>query len=83
MEKTKILKKVQSIVANYSSLNESQVTLESDISKDLGLDSYDIISIQFDTEKEFNISLYDDELFDVDTINDLVNLIEKKTQSLK
>ncbi len=54
------------------------VTMDSKLSDDLGLDSLDTVEVTLGLEEKFGIDIDDSELEDVETVGDAVNLIEKK-----
>lgn len=45
---------------------------------DLGLDSLDIFESIMDFEREFKVSIPDEDWDEIETINDLVNFIDKQ-----
>lgn len=52
--------------------------LSKDFSYDLAADSLDMIDIIFEVEKEFDITIHEDEIQKIETVGDLVRLAEKK-----
>ena len=70
--------KVRKIVAKNLSIDENKITLESDFVADLGADSIDLVEIYMDLEDEFKISVPDEELPNIKTVNDLVSFIDTK-----
>jgi acyl carrier protein len=59
-------------------IEADDVTMESKLSDDLGLDSLDTVEVTLGLEEKFGIDIDDSELEDVETVGDAVNLIEKK-----
>lgn len=57
--------------------DEEVVDQTSDLERDLGLDSLDKLELALKCEEKFKITIDDDEASDIETIGDLVNLIEK------
>jgi len=76
MEKSKIFETVQAIVADKLAIEKSEITMESGFANDLSADSLDFIDCIAECENEFNIIIPDDEQFKIETIGELVNLIE-------
>lgn len=70
--------KVRKIVAKNLSIDENKIKLESDFVADLGADSIDLVEIYMDLEDEFKISVPDEELPNIKTVNDLVSFIDTK-----
>lgn len=78
MNKEEILKKLQSLITGKLGCNVEAVRSESNLSKDLGADSLDRVSIIIAVEQKFGIQITDDEADKLETVQDFVELIEKK-----
>ena len=74
-----ILDKIKDIMETELGKNRNDVTLESDIIKDLGLDSLDIVTLIMAVEDEYGFTADDDEIAALKTVGDVVNYIEKRT----
>lgn len=61
---------------------EGEITMQSDFYNDLSADSLDIVDITFAVEKEFGIIIREEEMYSLDTVGDLVHLVEKKCKEL-
>jgi acyl carrier protein len=59
-------------------VDAEKVTPEADLQKDLGLDSLDTVEMTVGLEDRFGIEIPDEELEDVRTVNDAIDLIEQK-----
>ncbi|MFP4456040.1 MAG: acyl carrier protein [Clostridia bacterium] len=70
--------KIKEILVENLGLGEDEVTLEADIQEDLGADSLDIMEIVICVKDEFDITIEDDEIQNMNTVADLVNYIDKK-----
>ena len=46
--------------------------------KDLGIDSLDLVDLVFELEEEIGVQFEDDELLELKTVKDLLDLIAKK-----
>ena len=75
-----ILEKIKDIMQEELGKDRNQVTLESDIIKDLGLDSLDIVTLIMAVEDEYGFTADDDEIAALKTVGDVVNYIEKRTK---
>ena len=69
--------KVASLLANELGVEESKITLESEVVKDLGADSLDVVQLLMALEDEFGITVSEDEATKIKTVGDIVELIEK------
>ena len=78
MERAAIVEGVQKCIR--SQLSGPIPGLEDNLNKDLGADSLDRVEIVIMIEDDFGIDIPDEEFEKVRTVEDLVNIIEKKTQ---
>lgn len=69
--------KVAGLIADQLGLNASDITAESDIIKDLGADSLDVVQMLMGLEEEFGITVSEDEANGLKTVGDIVALVEK------
>ena len=69
--------KVVSLLAEQLGIDASTITLESEVVKDLGADSLDIVQMLMSLEDEFGITVVEDDVANLKTVKDIVNLIEK------
>ena len=58
--------------------NKKPIEKESDLRKDLDLDSFDVLMIMNAIDDEFSISLENDDFMEVKTPNDIVKLLKSK-----
>ena len=77
-----VKEKIKSIIADKLGLEIEEINDASKLLNDLGADELDIVEIVMEVEKEFNISLPDEELwkiiYDGDfTFGNFVNLIKE------
>jgi acyl carrier protein len=77
---SEIAKKVIAIVVDKLGVEESQVTPEANFTSDLGADSLDTVELIMELEKEFNLSIPDDEAEKIATVGDAIAYIENATK---
>lgn len=75
-----ILEKIKDIMEEELGKDRNEVTLESDIIKDLGLDSLDIVTLIMAVEDEYGFTADDDEIVTLKTVGDVVKYIENATK---
>ena len=75
-----ILEKIKDIMEEELGKDRTEVTLESDIIKDLGLDSLDIVTLIMAVEDEYGFTADDDEIVNLKTVGDVVKYIENATK---
>ncbi len=68
--------KVVSIIVDKLGVEESEVTNEASFTNDLGADSLDTVELIMEFEKEFNLSIPDEEAEKIETVGDAVRYIE-------
>ncbi len=73
-----ILEELRNIIADQTGLSPDEIKPESDIIKDLGCDSLDIVEMLMTVEEKYNITVDDSEVSDMATIADVVRFIEAK-----
>ena len=72
-----VFTKVAELLASYLGVDVSKITLESEIVKDLGADSLDVVQLLMDLEDNFGIVVSEDDAASLKTVGDIVNLISK------
>ncbi|MBO5045944.1 MAG: acyl carrier protein [Clostridia bacterium] len=72
-----MLEKVSKLLAEQLNVAEEAVTPEKEIIKDLGADSLDIVELMMALEDEYGVTLPDDEVVDVKTVQDIVDMLAK------
>ena len=68
-------KKLQKIIAEVLGIGDMEIFQEMSFVDDLGADSLDLFQILMGVEQEFDISIDEESLKDVDTVGDLLELI--------
>ena len=72
---SEVKEKVISIIVDKLGVDESEVTLESSFTNDLGADSLDTVELIMEFEKEFSIAIPDDQAENIATVGDAVTYI--------
>lgn len=73
-----VLQKVQAIIADKAGVSPEEVKPETNLKDELDLDSLDKMEILMEVEKQFNIMTDDDEYESVQTVADVVTIVESK-----
>ncbi len=68
--------KVKKIVAEKLSVPEEKVTETASFVNDLGADSLDVVEFVMEVEKEFDITIPDEEAAKLNTVGDAVKYID-------
>ena len=69
--------KVKAIIVDKLGVEESQVTPEANFTADLNADSLDTVELIMEFEKEFGISIPDDDTRKIKCVQDVIDYIEK------
>jgi acyl carrier protein len=71
-----IAEKLKKIIVDRLGVDESEVTAESSFTNDLGADSLDTVELIMEFEKEFNISIPDEEAEKIQTVGQAIAYVE-------
>jgi acyl carrier protein len=74
---SEIADRVKSIIVDKLSVEESEVTNDASFTNDLGADSLDTVELIMEFEKEFGITIPDDQAEKIATVGDAVTYLEK------
>ncbi|MGB0389922.1 MAG: acyl carrier protein [Salibacteraceae bacterium] len=72
---SEVKEKVIAIIVDKLGVDESEVSLESSFTNDLGADSLDTVELIMEFEKEFDIAIPDDQAENIATVGDAVSYI--------
>jgi len=73
-----MLEKVKEVLVQTTNVDPSLVTMEATLKDDLGIDSLDSVEIVLELESEFDVKISDEELTELKTVGDIVNLLNSK-----
>ena len=71
-----VASRVKAIIVGKLSVEESEVTNEASFTNDLGADSLDTVELIMEFEKEFGLSIPDDQAEKISTVGDAIAYIE-------
>ncbi|MCD8182946.1 MAG: acyl carrier protein [Bacteroides sp.] len=74
---SEIASRVKAIIVDKLGVEESEVTETASFTNDLGADSLDTVELIMEFEKEFGISIPDDQAEKIGTVADAVSYIEE------
>ncbi len=72
--------KVKEIIIDKLGVEESEVTNKASFANDLGADSLDTVELIMEFEKEFNISIPDQDAEKIGTVGEAVKYIQENTK---
>ncbi len=74
---SEIASRVKAIIVDKLGVDENQVTESAVFTTDLGADSLDTVELIMEFEKEFGISIPDDQAEGISSVGDAIAYIEK------
>ncbi|MBN1464070.1 MAG: acyl carrier protein [Paludibacteraceae bacterium] len=75
-----VASKVKAIIVDKLGVEESEVTPQASFTNDLGADSLDTVELIMEFEKEFGISIPDDQAEKISTVGEAISHIESVTK---
>ena len=73
---SEIAARVKQIIVEKLGVEESEVTTEASFTNDLGADSLDTVELIMEFEKEFNVSIPDDQAENIGTVGQAITYLE-------
>ncbi len=78
MEVNEVFEKVKGLFEEELGIDSEKITMEAKLEEDLEIDSLGIVEVVMAFEDEFEIEIDDEELTDVGTVGQAVNLLHSK-----
>ncbi len=75
-----MLDKVREVMADTLGCDIDTITLETSLKEDLELDSLDAVDLNMALEEAFEVSISDEELAGLKTVDDIIKIITEKTK---
>lgn len=69
--------KVKAIIVDKLGVDESEVVTEANFTNDLGADSLDTVELIMEFEKEFDLSIPDEDAENIATVGDAVKYLQQ------
>ncbi|MCB0650451.1 MAG: acyl carrier protein [Saprospiraceae bacterium] len=76
-----IAERVSKIIIDKLGVEESEVTTEAHFTNDLGADSLDTVELIMEFEKEFDVSIPDEQAENIETVGQAVAFLESALKS--
>lgn len=71
--------KITSIIVDKLGVDEDDINPEASFTNDLGADSLDTVELIMELEKEFDITIPDEDAENIATVGDAISYVEKAT----
>ena len=72
-----MLDKIKEILVDELQIDEADITLDAELSSDLGINSIELADLVMLCEEKFDLSIDDDDLNKFITVGDVVDYLEK------
>lgn len=76
-----VAERVNKIIVEKLGVDKSEVTKEASFTNDLGADSLDTVELIMEFEKEFDISIPDEQAENILTVGDAIGYLEAQVQA--
>ena len=73
-----VFEKIKAILAEQLDADEEEMTMDTNIAKDLGADSLDVVELLMSIEDEFEVEIPDEEIENIRTIGELTEYIQNR-----
>lgn len=74
---SEVANRVKKIIVDKLGVDESEITPEASFTNDLGADSLDTVELMMEFEKEFNISIPDEQAETITTVGQSIAYLEE------
>ncbi len=71
-----VFEKIKEILAEQLDADMDEMTMDTNIAKDLGADSLDVVELLMSIEDEFEVEIPDEEIENIRTIGELTEYIQ-------
>ena len=71
--------KITALIVDKLGVDEDDITIEASFTNDLGADSLDTVELIMELEKEFDITIPDEDAENIATVGDAISYVEKAT----
>ncbi|MBR3974595.1 MAG: acyl carrier protein [Clostridia bacterium] len=72
-----MLDKIRNIICEFVDMKPEDITLETNIRTDLGLNSLELVNLAVEIEEEFDVEIPDREAMGLETVADAIKIIEE------
>lgn len=72
-----MFEKIKEIIVETINVDEELITPEATLMEDLGIDSLSAVELAMELETEFDIRIEDDELANLKTVQDIIDVVKK------
>ena len=75
-----MFEKLKSILVEEMNINADEITLDSELTNDLGFNSLELADLVYLCEEKFNVVIDDEDLHQFNTVGDVVRYLETEAK---
>ena len=75
-----MLDKIRDIICDFVEIDPEDITPQSNLRNDIGLNSLDCVSLAQELESEYNITIPNQDLAKFKTVADIISFLEEKNK---
>lgn len=76
-----MLERLKKLICRYANVNPDEITGETNIRSDLGLNSLELVNLAVAIEDEFDVEIPDRAVAGIETVDDVIALLEEYVES--
>lgn len=76
-----MLERLKKLICQYASINPEEITGETNIRSDLGLNSLELVNLAVAIEDEFDVEIPDRAVAGIETVDDVIALLEEYVEN--
>lgn len=73
------MEKLKAIISEYAGIEADKISEDMRLVRDIGLDSFALISMVMDIEKTFDVNISDEDLSKFQTLKDVVGYLKERS----
>lgn len=73
-----ILNVIKNIILDKQNLEPKEIVGESNLFYDIGMDSIYVVELSIELEKHYDITIFDSDIENAETIDDIINIVTEK-----
>lgn len=75
-----MLERLRTLICKFADISPEQITEDTNIRSDLGLNSLELVNLAVAIEDEFDVEIPDRAVVGIETVSDVINLLKEYTE---
>lgn len=72
-----MIEKIREILCEFADVPSDEITVDTNIRTDLDLNSLELVNLAVEIGEEFEVDIPDEEIYNLETVSDVIDVIEK------